>query len=91
MPLYITFTLSDGDVNRFKTLVEQAITTSTSSQNPVEIERAASRIVDVAMNNDLPDAIAERPLQPKVLLEMMKGEESSEDVFFSRFLQDSSE
>lgn len=75
MPLDITFTLSDRDLDRFKTIVEKARSTSTSSQSPAEIEKAAYKIVDVAMNNDLPDFIAERLLQLKVLLEMMKDDE----------------
>ena len=75
MPLDITFTLSDRDLDKFKTIVDKARTTSASSQSPAEIERAAYKIVDVAMNNDLPDFIAERLLQLKVLLEMMKDDE----------------
>ena len=75
MPLDITFALSDRDLDRFKTIVDKARTTSPSSQSPAEIERAAYKIVDVAMNSDLPDFIAERLLQLKVLLEMMKDDE----------------
>jgi uncharacterized membrane protein YkvA (DUF1232 family) len=37
-----------------------------------EAERAAYKIVDMAMNTDLPDFIAQRLLQLKVLLDMVK-------------------
>jgi len=73
MPLDITFTLSDRDLERFKTIVGKAQTSE--SQSPAEIEKAAYKIVDVAMNSDLPDFIADRLLQLKVLLEMMKDDE----------------
>ncbi|HJO12051.1 MAG: YkvA family protein [Gammaproteobacteria bacterium] len=42
-----------------------------SSQNLLEIERAAHKLVGVAMQADLPDFVAERLLQLKVLLSMV--------------------
>lgn len=85
MPLDITFTLSDRDLERFKTIVGKAQTTE--SQSEAEIEKAAYKIVDVAMNSDLPDFIADRLLQLKVLLEMMKDEDwGMEDSDRSRII-----
>ena len=75
MPLDITFTLSDRDLERFKTIVGKAKTTASENQSQAEIEKAAYKIVDVAMNSDLPDFIADRLLQLKVLLEMMRDDE----------------
>ncbi len=75
MPLDITFTLSDRDLERFKTIVSKAKTSASETQSQAEIEKAAYKIVDVAMNSDLPDFIADRLLQLKVLLEMMRDEE----------------
>ena len=75
MPLDITFTLSDRDLERFKTIVMKARSTASNSQGKADIEKAAYKIVDVAMNTDLPDFIAERLLQLKTLLEMMKDTE----------------
>lgn len=75
MPLDITFTLSDRDLDRFKTIVEKAKAATDSTDSPADIEKAAYKIVDVAMNNDLPDFIAQRLLQLKILLDMMKDEE----------------
>lgn len=75
MPLDITFTLSDRDLDRFKTIVSKARATTGHNQGRSEIEKAAYKIVDVAMNSNLPDFIAERLLQLKVLLEMMNDSE----------------
>jgi len=80
MPLDITFTLSDRDLERFKTIVGNARNSSTEPLSPVEIERSAYKIVDVAMNSDLPDFIADRLLQLKVLLDMMNDEDWGMDV-----------
>ena len=75
MPLDITFTLSDRDLERFKTIVVNARSTASDEQGTAEIEKAAYKIVEVAMNMDLPDFIAERLLQLKTLLDMLKDAE----------------
>ncbi len=75
MPLEITFTLSDRDLERFKEIVVKAKSTASDQQGKADIEKAAYKIVDVAMNSDLPDFIADRLLQLKVLLEMLRDEE----------------
>jgi uncharacterized membrane protein YkvA (DUF1232 family) len=75
MPLDITFTLSDRDLERFKTIVGNARNSSAENLSTVEIEKSAYKIVDVAMNSDLPDFIADRLLQLKVLLDMMNDED----------------
>ena len=75
MPLDITFTLSDRDLERFKTVAMTARSQATEQKSPAEIEKAAYKIVDVAMNSDLPDFIADRLLELKVLLDMMRDEE----------------
>lgn len=58
MPLDITFTLSDRDLERFKAIVMKARSTASNPQGKEEIEKAAYKIVEVAMNTDLPDFIA---------------------------------
>lgn len=42
-----------------------------NKQERAEVERAAYKIVDLAMNSELPDFIAERLLQLKILLQML--------------------
>lgn len=75
MPLDITFTLSDRDLERFKTIVVKARSTASDQRGKEDIEKAAYKIVDVAMNMNLPDFIAERLLQLKTLLDMLKDTE----------------
>mgnify|MGYP005647616685 CR=1 FL=1 len=75
MPVDITFTLSDKDIKRFQDIVVAAQANMSTSQNLQEIERAAYKLVDVAMQVDLPDFVAERLLQLKVLLNMVKDSE----------------
>ena len=75
MPLDITFTLSDRDLERFKTIAINARSQAGTEHSKAEIEKAAYKIVDVAMNSDLPDFIADRLLELKVLLEMMRDED----------------
>ena len=75
MPLDITFTLSDRDLERFKAIAIKAKSTAGDPHSKSEIEKAAYKIVDVAMNSDLPDFIADRLLQLKILLEMLRDEE----------------
>ena len=75
MPLDVTFTLSDRDLERFKAIVVSARSTASDQQGKVEIEKAAYKIVEVSMNMDLPDFIAERLLQLKTLLDMLKDTE----------------
>ena len=71
MPLNITFTLSDRDLERFRALVGKAREAAANSQGRAAAEKAAYKLVEVARNTDLPDFIAERLLQLRVLLEMM--------------------
>ncbi|MFK7862791.1 MAG: YkvA family protein [Pseudohongiellaceae bacterium] len=75
MPLDITFTLSDRDLERFKTIVKRVRTELNSPQTQADIEQAAYRIVDVAVKTDLPDFIAHRLLQLKSLLDMLNDSE----------------
>lgn len=75
MPLDITFTLSDRDLDRFKTVAMNARSQASEQQSPAEIEKAAYKIVDVAMNSDLPDFVADRLLELKILLDMMRDDE----------------
>lgn len=75
MPLEITFTLSDRDWSRLKTLAHKTRNTSTGGQSNTDAERAAYKSFLVAMNTELPDFIDDRVLQLKVLLDMLKDSE----------------
>jgi uncharacterized membrane protein YkvA (DUF1232 family) len=75
MPLNITFTISDRDLQRFQTIVTAARASDLHQQSCEDIERAIQRIVDIAMTSSVPDFIAERLLHLKLLLEMVNDEE----------------
>ena len=75
MPLEITFTLSDKDLSRFKTIACKMTAAVSDRQGEIEIEKAAYKIIEVAMSPGLPDFIAERLLQLRVLLAMIKDDE----------------
>lgn len=75
MPLEITFSISDRDLERFRTIVGSARASQNIKQSREEIERATSRIVDIAMTSEVPDFIAERLLHMKSLLDMINDEE----------------
>ena len=72
MPLGFSFTPSAWDSSRFKTIVQKARNTSTAGQNNADAERTAYKIVDVAINTELSNFIADRLLQLKVFLDMFK-------------------
>jgi uncharacterized membrane protein YkvA (DUF1232 family) len=75
MPLDITFTLSDRDLERFKAIINSSRHAAEDQQGQLAIESSARKIVDLAMNADLPDFIASRLLQLKTLLQMMQDKE----------------
>ncbi|MEQ8407765.1 MAG: YkvA family protein [Gammaproteobacteria bacterium] len=75
MPLDITFTLSDRDLARFKTLAQAACAQTAQPQSQKAIEAATRKIVETAINADLPDFIAGRLMELKVLLDMMQDTE----------------
>lgn len=75
MPLDITFTLSDRDLERFKKIINGSRFDSCDQHNQEEIEKATRKLVELAMNADLPDFIASRLLQLKILLQMMQDQE----------------
>ena len=75
MPLDITFTLSDRDLERFKTIISNSRHSADEQQGQQGIEQATRKLVELAMNTDLPDFIASRLLQLKTLLQMMQDEE----------------
>ncbi len=75
MPLDITFTLSDRDLERFKSQALAASATVGQPQSQSEIEAATRKLVEMAVNAELPDFIAERLLELKILLDMMQDNE----------------
>ena len=75
MPLDITFTLSDQDLEHFQAIVDKAKTAMESSQSAEQIEAAARQLISDAKSTDLPDFIADRLSQLEVVISMVGDQE----------------
>ncbi len=75
MPLDITFTLSDSDLEHFQTIVDQARENIDGEQKAEQIEAAARQLIDNARDGELPEFIAERVEQLDVVLRMINDDE----------------
>lgn len=75
MPLDITFTLSDQDLDRFQAIVDTARTTVQDDAAAQQIEIAAVELLQTANNESLPEFIAERMTRLSVVIDMINDEE----------------
>ena len=75
MPLDITFTLSDSDLNHFQVIVDKAKTAMESDENAINIEAAARQLITDAKSTDLPSFIDERLSKLAVVIDMVGDEE----------------
>lgn len=75
MPLDITFTLSDQDLDHFQTIVDKAKSAMGSERSAAQIEAAAKQLVADASATDLPDFIADRLARLNTVIEMVSDEE----------------
>ena len=75
MPLDITFTLSDQDLNHFQAIVDKAKKAMESEQGAAQIEAAAKQLIADASASDLPDFIAERLARLNTVIAMVGDEE----------------
>lgn len=75
MPLDITFTLSDQDLEHFQSIVDKAKSAMESSQTAEQIEAAARQLISDAKSTDLPDFIADRLSKLDVVISMVGDEE----------------
>jgi uncharacterized membrane protein YkvA (DUF1232 family) len=75
MPLDITFTLSDEDLQRFQEIVDKAKSALENEQTQAQIEQAAETMIEQAREANLPSFIADRLLQLEVLLNMVRDDE----------------
>lgn len=60
MPLDITFTLSDQDLEHFQRVIDRAKAAKDNSHDAAEIEASARKLITDAGTDPLPDFIAER-------------------------------
>lgn len=75
MPLDITFTLSDQDLDHFQAIVDKAKSTLQDSQNAAAIEAAARQLITDAKTSNLPEFIDDRLSRLEVVIDMVGDEE----------------
>ncbi len=75
MPLDITFTLSDSDLERFQAIVDKASTSVNDEESARKVEAAARALIDETRRSDLPDFIASRMAKLGVMIDMIDDEE----------------
>lgn len=71
MPLDITFTLSDQDLEHFQTIVDKARTAIADSESGSSIEAAARQLIVDAKSTDLPEFIATRLAKLEIVINMV--------------------
>jgi uncharacterized membrane protein YkvA (DUF1232 family) len=75
MPLDITFTLSDQDLDHFQQIVDRAKSAMADARKPAAIEQAARKLIEEAKGQDLPDFIASRLVKLETIINMVGDEE----------------
>ena len=75
MPLDITFTLSDQDLDHFQKIVDKAKTATEGGESNASIETAARTLIDDAKSTDLPEFISDRLSKLEVVINMVGDEE----------------
>ncbi|MGB5581914.1 MAG: YkvA family protein [Woeseia sp.] len=75
MPLDITFTLSDKDLNHFQEAVDQAKAVTASKVTAEQVVAAASKLIEEAHAAELPEYIASRLIRLQVIIDMLGDKE----------------
>ena len=75
MPLDITFTLSDEDLEHFQSIVNKAKSAMEDPDNAEAIEGAARQLIEDARSGDLPDFIGDRLAKLEVIINMVSDSE----------------
>lgn len=75
MPLDITFTLSDQDLEHFQAIVDKAKSAMENTQNAEQIEAAARQLINDAKSTELPEFIGARLTKLQVVIDMVADEE----------------
>jgi len=75
MPLDITFTLSDQDLEHFQGIVNKAKSAMEGGESNASIEAAARQLINDAKSTDLPEFIADRLTKLEVVINMVSDEE----------------
>lgn len=75
MPLDITFTLSDQDLDHFQAIVNKAKSAMEVTQNAEAIEAAARQLITDAKTSELPEFIGDRLAKLEVVINMVSDVE----------------
>jgi uncharacterized membrane protein YkvA (DUF1232 family) len=75
MPLEITFTLSDNDLERFQEIVDKARSSMRDPGTAKQVEQAARALIAEANEGDLPEFISTRIAKLDVVIDMINDEE----------------
>ena len=75
MPLEITFTLSDRDLDHFQAIVDKANIALADTYNAESIEAAARQLIEDAKSDDLPGFIGERLAKLELIINMVGDQE----------------
>ncbi len=75
MPLDITFTLSDEDLEHFQEIVDRAKGAIADEQENEQVEAAARKMIEDAKSAQLPDFIAKRLFKLETVINMVSDEE----------------
>lgn len=75
MPLDITFTLSDDDLERFQEIVDKARTAIEDEQTAAQVEGAARELIANASTGELPEFVSRRFRKLAVAIDMINDEE----------------
>ena len=75
MPLDITFTLSDQDLDHFQGIVDKAKSAMEGEDTRSSIEAAARSLIEDAKSSELPEFIADRLGKLEVVINMIGDEE----------------
>ena len=75
MPLDITFTLSDQDLDHFQAIVDKAKKVVSDTDSAASIEAAARQLIADAKSTDLPEFIADRLSKLEGVINMVSDQE----------------
>ena len=75
MPLDITFTLSDQDLDHFQRIVDKAKTAIEGGDSSASVEAAAKQLIQDARSTDIPEFISSRLSKLEVVINMVSDEE----------------
>ncbi len=75
MPLEITFTLTDADLDRFQAIVDKARASVEEDATAEQIEQAARELIARTAAGDLPEFVSIRMEKLQVLLDMIQDAE----------------